>query len=148
MKAILKSALSATALVSLIVFFYASKQSQELFLKFQGIHQVNFEAQKLSRILYFPRHQDKSKLENYQALSPKPRANYAGGIYSEPLTVSLSVESGDSVIYYTLDGSIPTSKSLLYKQPISINKTMVVRFRTFSLRRFPSEIVTHSLFDK
>lgn len=53
-----------------------------------------------------------------------PAASIASGIYSEALTLSLSAEGE---IYYTLDGSRPTTSSRRYSEPISIDSVTTVR---------------------
>lgn len=48
-----------------------------------------------------------------------PVFSSASGFYQEPFALSLTAEKGES-IYYTLDGSTPTSESALYTSPIMI----------------------------
>ena len=49
-----------------------------------------------------------------------PQFNYDSGFYDEPIEVKLSARSGD-VIYYTLDGSEPTTGSLKYQNSIWVD---------------------------
>lgn len=49
-----------------------------------------------------------------------------GGLYTSSFEVALSSES-ESDIYYTLDCKEPNSKSTLYKGPITISETTVIR---------------------
>ena len=49
-----------------------------------------------------------------------------GAVQAGPITVSLSAEEGMG-IYYTTDGSEPTSASSRYTQPITLNETTVLR---------------------
>lgn len=52
-----------------------------------------------------------------------PAANVASGSYKTDLSVSLTCNSGGATIYYTLDGSSPTTKSFCYTgTPISLSK--------------------------
>lgn len=53
-----------------------------------------------------------------------PTANVVSGIYSEPITVSLS---GEGDIYYTLNGTTPTTSSYLYQEPIAISDVTTLR---------------------
>lgn len=54
-----------------------------------------------------------------------PVFSFSGGFYDSVL--SLTMSSNNSSIYYTTDGSLPTSKSLLYTSALKINKTTTVR---------------------
>jgi hypothetical protein len=49
-----------------------------------------------------------------------PTANPEAGDYHEAISVTLSSTTDDVKIYYTLDGKIPTEKSTLYTEAISI----------------------------
>lgn len=53
-----------------------------------------------------------------------PEASMASGIYSEPLKLTLT---GEGDIYYTLDGSRPTTSSRLYSEPITVDGVTTVR---------------------
>ena len=55
-------------------------------------------------------------------------------------TVSVSASAG--TVHYTLDGSVPTEKSPVYSEPLTINKTTVLRVRAFSPSAIPSDTVT------
>jgi hypothetical protein len=60
-------------------------------------------------------------------LSKKPDFSPKSGGYTSKQTITLTQED-DASIYYTTDGSIPTlENSTLYKQPIEIDKTTVIR---------------------
>ncbi len=65
--------------------------------------------------------------EGYDNAVAAPTANLPSGIYDAPVTVSLS---GTGTVYYTLDGSRPTTASPVYTEPISIEGA--VTLRTFS----------------
>lgn len=54
-------------------------------------------------------------------LCPDPEISPKTGTYDEELTVEIQVQDGIKY-YYTLDGSIPTSESPRYQQPIFIGK--------------------------
>jgi hypothetical protein len=53
---------------------------------------------------------------------PAPFANPVGGIYYGPQTITLSDQETDAKIYYTTDGTIPTTSSTLYTAPITIGE--------------------------
>ncbi len=48
------------------------------------------------------------------------------GSYATAQTVTLSDTAPNSVIYYTLDGSIPTTSSTVYTAPLAVSKTETV----------------------
>ena len=68
----------------------------------------------------------------------------AAGFYTDPQTVNLSTSAGE--IRYTLDGSSPTSASLLYTGPIPISTTTIVRARVFESGKVPGPIATQTYF--
>jgi hypothetical protein len=50
------------------------------------------------------------------------------GLYLDaPVLVSLTSSQPDAVIRYTLDGSVPGSRSLVYSEPLLISQTAVIR---------------------
>lgn len=49
----------------------------------------------------------------------------ASGLYTEPVSLTLESPSGASV-YYTLDGSVPTENSELYRAPVLLDHTATV----------------------
>lgn len=54
-------------------------------------------------------------------------ASPAAGCFDKSVTVSLTCNDSKATIYYTLDGSVPSAKSNVYKQAISLKQTAVVR---------------------
>ncbi len=78
-----------------------------------------------------------------------PKASAASGIYEEPITLTLT---GEGDIYYTLDGSCPTTASQKYTGPITIDGITTVRTfcvngkRTSALTAYTYLVgVSHSL---
>ena len=53
-----------------------------------------------------------------------PLASHPSGLYGEAVTITLS---GDGDIYYTTDGSRPTTNSARYTEPIIIDKVTTIR---------------------
>ena len=51
----------------------------------------------------------------------------SSGSYSTPFYVELLPNTEDTTIYYTLDGSTPTTSSTIYSIPISIYKTTTIK---------------------
>ncbi len=75
-----------------------------------------------------------------------PQISHQGGFYPGPFIVTLSIESDNHQIYYTLDGSIPTENSYLYLEPMFIQSTKVIRAAVIDNECFPGEVITHSYF--
>ncbi|MGB9977944.1 SBBP repeat-containing protein [Methanobacterium sp.] len=64
-------------------------------------------------------------------IKPVPKANLPGGSYNTIQTVNLSATDdldSNPKIYYTLDGSTPTTSSKLYDGPITITDTTTLKF--------------------
>lgn len=56
-----------------------------------------------------------------------PRATPVPGTYNDSVTVSLSCETVGAKIYYTLDGTEPSTSSNLYVAPLVIDKTTTIK---------------------
>ncbi len=56
-----------------------------------------------------------------------PVISLSSGTYEGAQQVSLSVTTSNADIYYTLDGSMPTSDSTLYSGPITIDESVTLR---------------------
>ena len=67
-----------------------------------------------------------------------------GGFYRKNQVVLLETESPGAIIRYTIDGSIPDSRSHLYTAPIPLDSTIVLRARVFEAERLPGPAVTHT----
>ena len=50
-----------------------------------------------------------------------------GGVFTNSQTVTLTNSFGGAIMYYTLDGTAPTTNSLLYSGPFVINQSTLVR---------------------
>ena len=81
----------------------------------------------LDTVIYKDKTVGKSNSKNeYLGFSIQPIFSINGGYVKKGTKIELSTQD-DSVIYYTLDGSIPTNKSKKYDGAITINKTTVIR---------------------
>ena len=65
-----------------------------------------------------------------------------GGTFSNSVTVSLADTTSNTVIYYTVDGSDPTTNSLLYTGPFSITNSAVVSAGAFEAGQVASAPVS------
>jgi hypothetical protein len=80
-----------------------------------------------------------SKAYDKLVRSKKPTFAISSGFYDTPQTIELSQKNGGS-IYYTTDGSIPTTSSKLYSSPIYVDKTTVIRARSLEDGKFMSNV--------
>ncbi len=65
------------------------------------------------------------------------------GFYNSAQTLSLSARNSGT-IYYTTDGSIPTTASARYREPIAVDRSMTVRAISVEDGKFSSPVTTHS----
>jgi hypothetical protein len=72
---------------------------------------------------------------------PNPVFVPSAGIYSDPVKVAIDVVVPGSTIYYTIDGSTPSTASQVYTDSIHVDSTM--RIRTFAVKegRSPSQVM-------
>jgi hypothetical protein len=61
----------------------------------------------------------------------KPDFAVSSGLFEQNFSVSMTSAQPQAIIHFTLDGSEPTASDKLYNQPITINRTTVVRARAF-----------------
>lgn len=57
----------------------------------------------------------------------KPQISPASGVYYEPFEVTITCETDESTIYYTLDGRVPTADDYLYEGPFMVDYHVEVR---------------------
>lgn len=55
-----------------------------------------------------------------------PTFSVAAGSYYDAFTVSLATRTNGAAIYYTTDGTTPTTASALYTEPIAVNATTTI----------------------
>ena len=60
-----------------------------------------------------------------------PTFSPAGGTYSSPQNVGLTCATSGATIYYTVDGSEPSSASAVYSSPISVSESTTVKAKAF-----------------
>lgn len=84
--------------------------------------------------LYFsmPGHKSATSFSFVDAAPPEPQAeevksSVEGQVVSKGTQVTLSSATPDAAIYYTIDGSNPTSDSTLYTAPITINEDVTIK---------------------
>jgi hypothetical protein len=70
---------------------------------------------------------------NFNTQTPMPQFSPAAGTYTTTQSVTISDSATGVVIYYTTDGSTPTTGSTKYTGPISVSSSMVINaIATFS----------------
>jgi hypothetical protein len=82
---------------------------------------------------------------NIQGLIAELKANTEGTVCESPITLVLATQTPGASIRYTTDGSAPVENNgQVYRQPVRINATTVVRAAAFSSGLAPTEILTRS----
>lgn len=77
------------------------------------------------------------------AETPQVTISPEGGVKTSQVTITLST-TGSAPIYYTLDCSVPTEKSMKYTGPITVDTTTVIRAITFNDNMLPAQPATQS----
>lgn len=88
--------------------------------------------------------------QNYtiDTIPPKVSANVKGGLYNTNKVITLTM-SKPGTIYYTLNGTTPTTKSTLYTKPITISSTTILKYLAIDLANNKSSIcVQNYIIDK
>ena len=73
--------------------------------------------------------------------TPTPILGPAPGTYPAALTVTISDAATNATIYYTTDGSPPTSNSNVYVAPLAVNATSTIRAFAVAPGLGPSGVV-------
>lgn len=66
------------------------------------------------------------------AYASKPAFSLAAGFYNTVQTIVLTSPDPNTTIYFTLDGTIPTTSSIPYSSPVQVFDTKVIRARAVS----------------
>ena len=94
---------------------------------------------------------DCPRLDSFLTSVPVIRATLEGvedyRLFNHPLTITLSCDDADAVLFYTLDGSEPTEKSIRYSKPFQINGTCMVTVKAFSKGK-ESSCSVHRFFER
>ena len=88
---------------------------------------------------------DKANKNGFRLVSAQPTASEAPGVYDNVTSISVSL-SGEGTIFYTTDGSVPTTRSKKYTDPISVSRTTVIRAAAKSEDKMISSPLTLNYF--
>lgn len=86
---------------------------------------------------------NKSNNSGSSAIAYVPLNNTVSGIYDDVTDLSIEL-TANGTIYYTLDGSTPTSSSNVYTSPIFLSETSVIKYMAVEANKKNSEITTMS----
>ncbi len=71
-----------------------------------------------------------------------PVISPAGGVFTNSVVVTLTESTAGAALYYTLDGSAPTTNSTLYSGPFVLNDTALVSVQAFKPGYVSSHVAT------
>jgi hypothetical protein len=63
----------------------------------------------------------------YTIQVPAPALSPVGGVYTSSVTVTMTDSTAGATIYYTTDGSTPTTASTPYSSPITVSQTATIK---------------------
>ncbi len=78
----------------------------------------------------------------YSGYSPQVNFSVPSGCYDAAVSVKLSCIEADAKIYYTIDGSTPTTDSALYTEPLTITGNTPIRAFSYKEGRITSAAST------
>ena len=81
----------------------------------------------------------------YTTITSNPQFTIPGGFFNTSQIVSFTQQTTVD-IYYTIDGSTPTTSSKKYSSPFKIDTTTCVRAIAIKTGCLPSDVETHSFF--
>lgn len=79
------------------------------------------------------------------AILPAPSSNLSGGFYTSPVIMALYANATGARIYYTTDCTVPDSTDLLYRAPVEISSTSIIRARVIKEGSMDSPVLTISI---
>ncbi len=100
-----------------------------------------------SKWVYFttPSYNQPNTRNGKEGFSAAPTFTKEGGFYPNKVQVKINAPKG-ATIYYTLDGSHPTTTGNVYNTPLSIDTTTIVRAMVIEEGKLPGTITSNSYF--
>lgn len=81
--------------------------------------------------------------EGVAQIAASPSFSIKGGVYNNIESLEVAI-NGEGTIYYTTDGSKPTTSSKVYSEPLKLDKTTVLRAMSTNQNKRNSSFVTSS----
>lgn len=106
-----------------------------LHLRFSNLAQVDYRLDDIALVV---------GMENTLETVGKPTFSPGGGTYYEPQTVTLSSQTANASIFYTMDGSTPTPSSNPYLGPLTINNSVTIKAMAIHDDMYDSEVASAS----
>lgn len=97
--------------------------------------------------VYFtkPTPSERNGVGSFKDVLAKPKFNKKRGFFVNPFSLEITAKDSDTVIRYTTDFSEPTATSgQVYRGPIPISKTTVIRAAAFARDAWPSQVATRT----
>lgn len=83
----------------------------------------------------------------YEGRLPMPSFNLSGGFYESDVELVLVDTSMGDHVFFTVDGSTPTSRSLAFgKESRQVAGTFTLKFRTIQAGKIPSDVLVETFF--
>ncbi len=91
-------------------------------------------------------HASAVQTQTYTITNPGPviSASPAGGAYGGPVTVTLSSNETNTTIYYTTDGSTPTTSSATYSSALTFSQTTTLKYFGVDANNYASAVQTQT----
>ena len=86
-----------------------------------------------------------NSLPGLPALAP-PTITPNGGTFYQPVTVTVQAPDTNATVYYTLNGGLPTTNSLIYSMPLILTNGVTVMASAFE-PDFDNSIAANALFN-
>lgn len=88
---------------------------------------ITLSPSKVIRAIVVKAGMDDSYVAFYATASASPTASPNSGTYNNQVKVNLTSKTAGAAIYYTMDGTVPTTTSNLYAGPITVNENVSIK---------------------